>query len=88
MLYYEALLDLAFYEAEMSRFGILNVDATQRIENLVAFEQNVLFWLNEERSEYKTPERLPRFIFRVICMVDSLVFIRCLKLHEVSEETR
>ncbi len=88
MLYYEALLDLAFYEAEMSRFGILNVDATQRInENLVAFEQNVLFWLNEERSEYKTPERLPRFIFRVICMVDSLVFIRgCLKLHEISEE--
>ncbi|MBL3809664.1 MULTISPECIES: hypothetical protein [Alteromonas] len=62
MLYYEALLDLAFYEAEMSRFGILNVDATQRInENLVAFEQNLLFWLNEANTKHQSGYRVSFF---------------------------
>lgn len=77
MLYFEALLDLAFYEAEMTRFGVLNDDALVRInESLTSFEENLSFWLTEERSEYQDPERLPRFIYRVICMVDSLIFIR------------
>ena len=81
MLYYEALLDLAFYEAEMTRFGVLNDNALQSInKRLKSFEENLNFWLTEERSEYQDPERLPRFIFRVICMVDSLIFIRvCLR---------
>ncbi len=77
MLYFEALLDLAFYEAEMTRFGVLNDKALERInESLMSFEENLGFWLTEERNEYQDPERLPRFIFRVICMVDSLIFIR------------
>ena len=77
MLYFEALLDLAFYEAEMTRFGVLNDQALERIsDSLNSFEDNLNFWLAEERSEYQDPERLPRFIFRVICIVDSLIFIR------------
>jgi hypothetical protein len=100
MLYYEALLDLAFYEAEMTRFGVLNDNALQSInKRLKSFEENLNFWLTEERSEYQDPERLPRFIFRVICMVDSLIFIRvCLRdkslftkqaaMHEISCQVR
>ena len=64
-------------DSTTARFGVLNDDALVRInESLTSFEENLSFWLTEERSEYQDPERLPRFIYRVICMVDSLIFIR------------
>ena len=77
MFFYEALRDLAFYETEMTRYGKLSQGATKRInENLIQFEQNLVFWLDKEHSKYNKTERIPRFIYRVICMVDSLLFIQ------------
>lgn len=77
ILFYESNLDLAFYEANLTKHGFLKEDAKKAIlEKLDVFLSNVGRWVNVEKEHLEEERRLKRLTYRVVASQESVLFIR------------
>lgn len=75
-LYYEALLDLAYYESDITRFGPLSDKAKKDIRNSYnEFMNNIDLWLDSEYEHFQAHNDSSWFIQRIINVAESRLFI-------------
>jgi hypothetical protein len=76
ILFYESNLDLAFYEANLTKHGFLKEKAKKTIlERLDIFLSNVERWVNIEKEHLEETKRLKRLTYRVVSSQESVIFI-------------